>query len=133
MPGGEYGRSIDLLSRLYIAEFTPRVNFAEGLSKDQLLDALSYVQPAILANFDDTIEQMQQIAPPAEYAVGHQILIDYFTELRTTANAIDRAVLERDEEAVGREFTRSGEIASSADDRMPDNYRPLVVPLFGKP
>jgi hypothetical protein len=133
LPGGEYGRSIDSLSRKFLAEFCPRVSFAEGLSEDQLLEALSYVQPAIVALFDNIIGQLQQIAPPAEYEAGHQVLLDYFTELRSTAIAIDRAVVERDESAVSREFTRSGDIASSADDRMPDNYRPLVVQLFGEP
>ena len=59
LPGGEYGRSIDLLSRLFVAEFNPRASFAQGLSSDQLLDALTYVQPAIVANFDDAIGQMQ--------------------------------------------------------------------------
>ena len=132
LPGGEYGRSIDLLSRLFAAEFNPRVSFGQGLSSDQLLDALTYVQPAIVANFDDAIDQMQQITPPEDYAVGHQILIDYLTELRSTSAAIDRAVLERDEEAVDREFKRSGEIARSIAARMPGNYWPLVVPIFGE-
>ena len=132
LPGGEYGRSIDLLSRLFVAEFGPRASFAEGLSSDQLLDALAYVQPAIVATFDDTIGQLQQITPPAEYAVGHQVLIDYFTELRATAAAIDRAVLERDEKAVDREFTRSRDIHNSIGIRMPANYWILVVPLFGE-
>ena len=132
LPGGEYGRSIDLLSRLFVAEFNPRVSFGQGLSSDQLLDALTYVQPAIVANFDDAIDQMQQITPPEDYAVGHQILIDYLTELRSTSAAIDRAVLERDEEAVDREFKRSGEIARSIAARMPGNYWPLVVPIFGE-
>jgi len=132
LPGGEYGRSIDLLSRLFVAEFNPRVSFGQGLSSDQLLDALTYVQPAIVANFDDAIDQMQQITPPEDYAVGHQILIDYLTELRSTSAAIDRAVLERDEEAVDREFKRSGGIARSIAARMPGNYWPLVVPIFGE-
>ena len=133
LPGGEYGRSIDSLSRKFLAEFGPRVSFAEGLSDDQLLEALSYVQPAIVALFDDIIGQLQQITPPVEYEAGHQVLLDYFTGLRSTAIAIDRAVVERDGDAVSREFTRSGDVTSSADDRMPDNYRPMVVPLFGEP
>jgi hypothetical protein len=132
LPGGEYGRSIDLLTRLYVAEFGPRASFADGLSSDQLLDALTYVQPAIVANFDNAISKMQQITPPAEYADGHQVVIDYFTDLRATAFAIDQAVLERDEVAVQREFVRSGEIARSIASRMPSNYWPLVVPLFGE-
>lgn len=132
LPGGEYGKSIDKLGRLWVAEFGPRASFADGLSSDQLLDALSYVQPAIVANFDSTIAQMQQITPPAEYADGHQIVIEYFTELRATAAAIDRAVLERDEEGVNREFLRSNEIARSFADRLPNNYWPLVVPIFGE-
>ena len=132
LPGSEYGRSIDLLSRLWVAEFGPRASFADGLSKDQLLDALSYVQPAIVANFDDAIGKLQQITPPAEYADGHQILIDYFSELRATAFAIDQAVLQHDEEAVQREFVRSGELARSIAGRLPANYWPLVVPIFGE-
>lgn len=132
LPGGEYGRSIDTLSRVFIAEFEPRASFAEGLNSDQLLEVLFYVQPAIVALFDDIIGQLQQITPPVEYEVGHQVLLDYFTELRSTAVAIDRAVAERDESAVSREFTRSGDIGDGARDRIPDNYRPMVVPLLGE-
>lgn len=132
LPGGEYGKSIDKLSRLYLAEFGPRVSFADGLSSDQLMDALSYVQPAIVANFDDAIGKMRQITPPAAYAEGHQVLIDYFTDLRATAFAIDQAVLERDEEAVQRGFARSGDVHRALAERMPNNYWPLVVPIFGE-
>ena len=95
------------------------------------MEALTYVQPAIIETFDATIERMNAVTPPAEFEVGHQVILDFFTELRSTAFAIDRAVAAGDADLVDEEFDRSGEIAETALSRLPENYRVLADPLFG--
>lgn len=130
-PGGEYAVEIEQILSIHGAEFGPRASLGDGLSNDQLMEALTYVQPAIVETFDATIERMNGVTPPAEYEVGHQVMLDYFTELRSTAFAIDRAVAAGDADLVLEEFGRSGEIAETALSRIPDNYRILTVPLFG--
>ena len=130
VPGGEYGESIDGLSRRFSVQFGPRVSFPEGLKPDELLRGLTYVQPAIVDLFERTLAELDAIGPPAEYEVGHQVLHDYFDELRSTAIAIDRAVAKNDHDQVIREFERSGEVSRSAIDRLPENYRPLVRAIF---
>ena len=102
------------------------------MTPDELLEGLMYVQPAIIEVFERTLAQLNSVEPPPEYAVGHQVLYDYFNELLSTAHAIDRAVADRDFDGVNREFRRSGEIARTADNRIPDSYRPLVEVIFGE-
>lgn len=130
VPGGEYGESIDRLSRRFNVQFGPRVSFPEGLKPDELLRGLTYVQPAIVDLFEKTLAELDAIEPPAEYEVGHRLLHDYFDELRSTAIAIDRAGAKNDPAQVIREFERSGEVSRSAVDRLPENYRPLVNAIF---
>ncbi len=131
IPGGEYGMEIERVIFIHRSEFGPRAGLSAGLSDEQLMEALSYVQPAIVEEFDATIERMNAITPPAEFEVGHQVMLDFYTELRSTAFAIDRAVAAGDAESVLREFARSQEIADTALSRIPDNYRPLVNLAFG--
>ena len=63
--------------------------------------------------------------------MGHQLLRDYFSELLSTARAIDRAVADGDDDQVLREFDRSVQIARTADARLLVDYRPLVKAIFG--
>lgn len=130
-PEGDYESAIEQILTTHGAEFGPRASLSEGLTGEQLMEALTYVQPVIVETFDATIARMNGVTPPAEYEVGHQVMLDFFTELRSTAFAIDRAVSAGDSDSVQREFGRSGEIAETALSRIPDNYRVLVVPLFG--
>lgn len=131
LPGGAYGVEVEQIFIVHVAEFGPRASLGEGLTAEQLMEALTYVQPAIIETFDATIERMNALTPPTEYEVGHQVLLDFFTELRSTAFAIDRAVAAGDADAVDEEFDRSGDIAETALSRLPENYRMLTVPLFG--
>ena len=101
-----------------------------GLTPEERLEALTYVQPAIVELFNETLAGLDAIEPPPEYQVGHQVLHDYFSELLSTARAIDRAVADGDNDRVQREFDRSGQIARTADGRLPSNYRPLVKVIF---
>ena len=132
IPGGEYGATINRLAKTFTAKFGARAGFPPGMTPDELLDGLTYVQPAIVEVFEETLAQLNAIEPPQEYAVGHRVLYDYFDELLSTAHAIDRAVVERDHDGVNREFKRSGQITRSADNRLPDNYRALVEVIFGE-
>ena len=129
-PGGEYGAMIDGLAKTFVAEFNPRVSFPPGMTPEQLREGLAYVQPAIVKLFEQTLAELDAITPPLEYEVGHQVLQDYFTELLSTARAIDRAVAQKDDDRVAREFERSGEIGRTFNGRLPGNYRPLVEVLF---
>ena len=132
VPAGEYGATVNRLVKTFIAEFGPRASFPPGTTNDELLEGLSYVQPAIVEVFKETLAELDAIEPPAEYEVGHQVLYDYFNQLLATARAIDRAVADGDFDRVMREFERSGEIGSAADDRLPESYRPLVKVIFGE-
>ena len=127
---GDYGRAVDQLVKRWQARFGPRANFPQAMTPSELLEGLTYVQPAIIAAFDETIAELAAIQPPEEYALGHELLSDYFGDLRTTALAIDRAVADGDFDRVQREFERSGDIADTARDRLPENFRPLVGGLF---
>ena len=129
-PGGEYGVMIDKLAKTFVVQFNPRVSFQPGMTPEQLREGLAYVQPAIVELFEKTLAQLNGITPPPEYEVGHQVLHDYFTELLSTARAIDRAVAQKDDDGVAREFERSGEIGRAFNDRLPGTYRPLVEVLF---
>jgi hypothetical protein len=102
------------------------------MTPEEVLAGLTYVQPAIVVLFNETLDGLDAIQPPPEYHVGHQVLHDYFSELLSTARAIDRAVADGDNDQVGREFERSGEIARTAEGRLPSNYRPLVKIIFGE-
>ncbi len=132
IPGGEYGAAINRLAETFVAEFTPRANLTPaGMTPEELLEALTYVQPAIVELFNETLAGLDAIEPRPEYQVGHQVLHDYFSELLSTARAIDRAVADGDNDQVQREFARSGQIARTADALLPENYRPLVKVIFG--
>ena len=85
------------------------------MTPDELLEGLSYVQPAIVKVFNETLAELDAIEPPPEYQVGHQVLYDYFRELLSTARAIDSAVADGDYDRVIREFERSGQILRTAD------------------
>lgn len=130
IPGGDYGREVSRIFRSHGVEFVPRANLLQGLTDEQLMEALTYVQPEIVATFDRTIERLSAITPPEEYAVGHQVMLEFFTQQRSTAFAIDRAVAEGDGDAVQREFARSQDNARTAAERLPDDYRPLAPRLF---
>ena len=130
VPGGEYGAAINKLLKRFQAQFAPRASFPPGMTPDELMEGLTYVQPAIIETFGETLAELDAIEPPTEYEAGHQVLHDYFDELLSTARAIDRAVAARDYDQVMREFDRSGEVTSTADDRLPQNYRPLVEVIF---
>ena len=130
IPGGEYGAAITRLAETFDAEFSPRANMTSGLTPEERLEALTYVQPAIVELFNETLAGLDAIEPPPEYQVGHQVLHDYFSELLSTARAIDRAVADGDNDRVQREFDRSSQIARTADGRLPENYRPLVKVIF---
>ena len=132
IPGGEYGAAINRFAETFTAEFDPRASLMAGLTPKELLEALTYVQPAIVELFNETLAGLDAIEPPPEYQVGHQVLRDYFSELLSTARAIDRAVADGDDDQVQREFDRSGQIARTADARLPENYRPLVKAIFGE-
>ena len=132
-PGGEYGAAINRLARTFFAEFLPRASFPPGMTPDELLQGLTYVQPAIVAFFEKTLADLDNIKPPPEYEVGHQVLYDYLDELLSTARAIDRAVADKDYDRVQREFERSSDVGRTADDRLPENYRPLVEVIFKDP
>lgn len=129
-PGGEYGAAIARLSKTFTAEFGPRAGFPEGMTPEQLLTGLTYVQPAIVEVFERTLAELETIQPPAEYELGHQVFYDYFSELLSTARAIDRAVADGDHHRVQEEFGRSGEVAEAADARMPDEFRLLTPTIF---
>ena len=131
VPGGEYGAAINRFAETFVAEFDPRANLTAGLKPEELLEALTYVQPAIVELFNETLAGLDAIEPPPEYQIGQQVLRDYFSELLSTARAIDRAVADGDNDQVLREFERSREIARAADTRLPENYRPLVKAIFG--
>ena len=130
VPGGEYGATVNRLARTFVAEFGPRADFPPGMTPKELLEGLTYVQPAIVELFERTLTELDGLEPPPEYEVGHQVLHDYFDELLSTARAIDRAVADKDYGRVTREFERSGEVTRAAAERMPESYRPLVNVLF---
>ena len=130
IPGGEYGAAINQLAESFIAEFEPRANMTEGMTSEERLEALTYVQPAIVEVFNETLAALDAIEPPPEYQVGHQMLHDYFSELLSTARDIDRAVADGDNVQVQREFNRAGQIHSTGQTRLPENYRPLVKAIF---
>ena len=132
LPGGEYGVTINLLVRMSVAEFGPRASFPPGMTQEELLEGLTYVQPAIVDVFERTLSELGTIEVPSEFENGHQVLYDYFDELLSTARAIDRAVADGDHDRVMREFERSVQIARAADDRLPALYRPLVKVIFGE-
>ncbi len=132
LPGGEYGVTINLLAKTFQAEFGPRANFPPGMTQEELLQGLTYVQPAIVDVFERTLAELEAIDAPSDFEDGHQVLYDYFDELLSTARAIDRAVADGDHDRVMREFERSGQIARAADDRLPALYRPLVKVIFGE-
>ena len=130
IPGGEYGGAINRLAKRFIAKFGPYTAFPPGMTPNELLGGLTLVQPTVVELFNETLAKLDATEPPPEYQVGHQVLYDYFSELLSTAHAIDRAVGDRDYDRVQREFERSGRIARTADDRLPENYRPLVKVVF---
>ena len=132
IPGGEYGAAINRLAKRFIAQFGPRAAFPPGMTPNELLEGLTYVQPRVVELFNETLAELDATEPPPEYQVGHQVLYDYFSELLSAARAIDRAVGDHDYDRVRREFERSGQIARTADDRLPENYRPLVKIVFGE-
>jgi hypothetical protein len=131
LPGGAYGEAIDQIAKTFVAEFDPRASFPEGMTPEELMRALTCVQPAIIEVFQETLESLETTAPPPEFSEGHQIFKDYFSELLATAEAIDSAVEDEDFARVEREFQRFGDITEAAQDRLPDNYRPLVKVIFG--
>ena len=131
IPGGEYGAAVTRLAETFNAEFLVRATFPPGMTPEELLEGLTYVQPAIVVLFNETLTGLDAIEPPPEYQVGHEVLHDYFSELLSTARAIDRAVADGDNDRVQREFDRSGQIARTADGRLPESYRPLVKVIFG--
>ncbi len=132
IPGGEYGAAINRLAETFSAEFNVRAAFPPGMRPDELLEALTYVQPAIVELFNETLAGLDAIEPPPEYQVGHEVLHDYFSELLSTARAIDRAVADGDDDQVQREFERSRQIGRTARSRLPESYRPLVKAIFGE-
>ena len=131
IPGGEYGAAINRLAETFVAEFDPRANLTSGMTPEERLEALTYVQPAIVEVFNETLAGLDAIEPPPEYQVGHQVMHDYFSELLSTARAIDGAVADGDNDQVQREFARSGQIDRTADALLPESYRPLVKVIFG--
>ena len=130
LPGGEYGAAINRLTKRFQAQFAPRVSFPPGMTPDELMEGLTYVQPAVVDLFGETLAELDAIEPPTEYQAGHQVLHDYFDQLLSTARAIDRAVASKDYDQLTREFDRSGEVGRAAADRLPQNYRPLVEVIF---
>ena len=130
IPGGEYGAAITRLAETFNVEFMVRANFPPGMTEEELLEGLTYVQPAIVELFNETLAGLDAIEPPPEYQVGHQVLHDYFSELLSTARAIDRAVADGDNDRVQREFDRSRQIGRTAEARFPESYRPLVKAIF---
>ena len=132
IPGGEYGATINRLVETFDAEFIVRSTFPPGMTPEELLEGLTYVQPAIVELFNETLAALDAIEPPPEYQVGHEVLRDSFSELLSTARAIDRAVANGDNEEVRREFDRSNQIVRNTKARLPENYRPLVKAILGE-
>ena len=132
LPGGEYGAAINRLVETFDAEFIVRSTFPPGMTPEELLEGLTYVQPAIVELFNETLAALDAIEPPPEYQVGHEVLRDSFSELLSTARAIDRAVANGDNEEVRREFDRSNQIVRNTKARLPENYRPLVKAILGE-
>ncbi len=132
IPGGEYGAAISRLVETFDAEFIVRAAFPPGMTPEELLEGLNYVQPAIVELFNETLAALDAIEPPPEYKVGHEVLRDSFSELLSTARAIDRAVANGDSDVVRREFDRSNQIVRTARARFPENYRPLVKAILGE-
>ncbi len=130
IPGGEYGAAINRLVETFDAEFIVRSTFPPGMTPEELLEGLTYVQPAIVELFNETLAALDAIEPPPEYQVGHKVLRDSFSELLSTARAIDRAVADGDKDEVQRELERSQRIARTAVARLPASYRPLVKAIF---
>ncbi len=130
--GDAYASSVDLVVREFIAEFGPRASLQEGMTEDQVFRTLTYVQPAIVATLEGAVRSMEALEPPADYATGHEVLTDLFDQLLSTARAIDRAVADGDGETLQREFVRSQNAAETARERMPENFRPIVQPIFGE-
>ena len=85
IPGGEYGVAITRLAETFIAEFNVRANFPPGMTPEELLEGLTYVQPAIVELFNEALAGLDAIEPPPEYQVGHQVLHDHWSELLSTA------------------------------------------------
>jgi hypothetical protein len=129
-PGGDYAQAIIDITRRYVSGFGPRASFPPGMSADDTMQALLYVQPAIEELFRELIDELDTPEPPEDLVEGHEVFGAFLAGLLETALLIDAAVEARDGDQVLVEFQRSQDVAETALETMPENYKPLVSLVF---
>ena len=78
-----------------------------------------------------TGNRVKALQPTEEFRADHDRLVQYFEDTLEVSLAINKATEEADFPAMGREFQRSGFVASSANREVSAAFRPIVAPLFG--
>ncbi len=133
---GDYGLAVRQIAMDWNVAFNPFVsvfssaNAPGQLTDDQRMDAFAKFHPEITAIHDGTAAALKSLDPPADYAEGHQVLVEHWAGLAEIAHAIDDAVAARDAEQMYVEFEKSGDVFQESNAALPLNIRPFVIGVF---
>ena len=125
----DYARQLDAIDRRYTAEFQPRVTaFLPAMSDDELIAALLYLQPAIIAALEQTHTNASALEPPDEFRADHERYLRYLEETLTLSRQISSAAEAGDANRLRFElFPASGEILCSAAEDLRAEFKELIV------
>jgi hypothetical protein len=125
----DYARQLDAIDRRFLAEFQPRVSaFLPAMSEDELIAALLYLQPPIIAALEQAHEDASALEPPDEFRADHERYLRYLEETLTLSRQISSAAEAGDANRLRFElFPASGEILCSAAEDLRTEFKELIV------
>ena len=134
LPGGEYGAQLNVMIRRFQALFQAYTSSAIGpVLPDDLISIAAVQQPKAISLFQETLDEVKRLSPPADLLADHAILTRYFEEQQATALRVGSAVEAGDSTMLQEERFRFIQRLCETKQRFSPAFIPLVRAHFEGP
>ena len=131
LPGGEYGAQLDVTVRRFQVLFQAYTSSIVGpVLPDDQLSIASVQQPKVISLFQETLDEVKRLSPPADLVADHAILAQYFEDSLAANLKMSNAVESADSTMLQEEIFRSTQMLCEAGQKFSPAFTLLVRSHF---
>ena len=131
LPGGEYGAQLNVTVRRFQALFLAYTSSAVGpVLPEDLLSIASVQQPKVIGLFQEILDGVKRLSPPADLVADHAVLTQYFEDSLAATLKMSSAVETGDSTMLLGEIFRSAQRLCETLQKYSPAFKPLVRAHF---